>query len=587
MSEVIMNEDGVGFVKECTPNLKLVIPYFDIATWHDYIDYNFKTLDAMINYIYKVVGFTGEWKKVTTYKVDDFVFINDPDSEYYLKMAKIVVEHTTTNDNFDTFYGNHEDYYEIYDEHIITNGIRIVKVNQTLTLSANQPIQIDLTQYTNENKSYYCIINYSTSTDVTKLSNVCSYNKTTRTVTAENHNTEQTTVKVDFIMLIPVDKLVGFNNNINGLTNGLYQVDHLVKQSQLTEETTVRQNADNAIINSIGNGTITLTQGGVTKGTFTTNQSENATINLDAGGDGGVASSIIIRNIAATSFNNTPATASVPAIYFANINVSAYVENGKKYMPFVVYESDGGSYSRLDIIKNMASDCYYQSSGIVSLRFYNEDVWHNAKYNIFLLEVEDNTNYAIRGMTNGLDSVINNTQTINNLITSLSSSSTDVQYPSAKCVYDALQNINTDKSIYLKNQTMTFAVNSGNAFLDVSNYVEDGVAYCPIVFIHAADRSITPQATYSVTNKYVYLNRNSAYASVQNTVTVDVCLIPVDTNETDINGLSDGLYYAQYLFINKSDITTNITSSSTDTQVPSAKCVYDIIGNIETLLQNV
>jgi hypothetical protein len=35
---------------------------------------------------------------------------------------------------------------------------------------------------------------------------------------------------------------------------------------------------------TIGNGTITFTQGGVTKGTITTNQSGNATIDLDAGG---------------------------------------------------------------------------------------------------------------------------------------------------------------------------------------------------------------------------------------------------------------------------------------------------------------
>lgn len=36
----------------------------------------------------------------------------------------------------------------------------------------------------------------------------------------------------------------------------------------------------------IGNGTITITQGGVTKGTFTTNQSGNSTVELDAGGGG-------------------------------------------------------------------------------------------------------------------------------------------------------------------------------------------------------------------------------------------------------------------------------------------------------------
>jgi len=42
-------------------------------------------------------------------------------------------------------------------------------------------------------------------------------------------------------------------------------------------------NKEIATVNDIGNGTITLTQGGVTKGTFTTNQSGNTTIELDAG----------------------------------------------------------------------------------------------------------------------------------------------------------------------------------------------------------------------------------------------------------------------------------------------------------------
>lgn len=36
-----------------------------------------------------------------------------------------------------------------------------------------------------------------------------------------------------------------------------------------------------------------------------------------------------------------------------------------------------------------------------------------------------------------------------------------------------------------------------------------------------------------------------------------------------------------------SNLVTSISSSSTDTQYPSAKCVYDIVGNIETLLQGV
>ena len=35
------------------------------------------------------------------------------------------------------------------------------------------------------------------------------------------------------------------------------------------------------------------------------------------------------------------------------------------------------------------------------------------------------------------------------------------------------------------------------------------------------------------------------------------------------------------------NLVTSISSSSTDTQYPSAKCVYDIVGNIESALQEV
>lgn len=42
-----------------------------------------------------------------------------------------------------------------------------------------------------------------------------------------------------------------------------------------------------------------------------------------------------------------------------------------------------------------------------------------------------------------------------------------------------------------------------------------------------------------------------------------------------------------FQLVETSAITTAITSSSTDVQVPSAKAVYDIVGNIETLLSQI
>lgn len=51
----------------------------------------------------------------------------------------------------------------------------------------------------------------------------------------------------------------------------------------------------------------------------------------------------------------------------------------------------------------------------------------------------------------------------------------------------------------------------------------------------------------------------------------------------------NGTYPDVYNFnlVETSAITTSITSSSTDSQVPSAKAVYDQIGDIETLLSNI
>ena len=38
---------------------------------------------------------------------------------------------------------------------------------------------------------------------------------------------------------------------------------------------------------------------------------------------------------------------------------------------------------------------------------------------------------------------------------------------------------------------------------------------------------------------------------------------------------------------NTSNKVTSLSANSTDSQYPSAKCVYDLVGNIETLLQAV
>lgn len=78
--------------------------------------------------------------------------------------------------------------------------------------------------------------------------------------------------------------------------------------SDLTNDSGFITSAD---LPTVGNGTITITQGGVTKGTFTTNQSGNATIDLDAGGTGGIQNtatatdSLTIEGVANDTYQNS------------------------------------------------------------------------------------------------------------------------------------------------------------------------------------------------------------------------------------------------------------------------------------------
>lgn len=122
-----------GSIKTKTPRFKLIIPQFNIATWHDYIEDNFRAIDALFYNIFDIQKFKGSWKKVTDYKVNDVIFIpedyevdengqlkkNDQgeliESEYSGRMVKVLKDHTTDNsDYFSLYYFNHKDEYELF-----------------------------------------------------------------------------------------------------------------------------------------------------------------------------------------------------------------------------------------------------------------------------------------------------------------------------------------------------------------------------------------------------------------------------------------------------------------------------------------
>lgn len=82
-----------------------------------------------------------------------------------------------------------------------------------------------------------------------------------------------------------------------------------------------------------------------------------------------------------------------------------------------------------------------------------------------------------------------------------------------------------------------------------------------------SNKPTIPTKTSDLTNDSRFVNEQTLESSIN-----DV-LVYVDMNFPDISGKE-----------NTSNKVTSLSSSSTDTQYPSAKCVYDIVGNIETVL---
>ena len=82
---------------------------------------------------------------------------------------------------------------------------------------------------------------------------------------------------------------------------------------------------------------------------------------------------------------------------------------------------------------------------------------------------------------------------------------------------------------------------------------------------------------------YTKVQSDTLLAGKQNTLTFDTA----PTNDSSNPVTSGGVYTALAGKQDEANLVTTLSSSSTDSQYPSAKCVYDIIGNVETLLSEV
>ncbi|MBQ8481605.1 MAG: hypothetical protein IJ532_03640 [Alphaproteobacteria bacterium] len=91
------------------------------------------------------------------------------------------------------------------------------------------------------------------------------------------------------------------------------------------------------------------------------------------------------------------------------------------------------------------------------------------------------------------------------------------------------------------------------------------------------------QASESLGLYYTKTQTDALLADKQNILTFDS--MPATESINPVT--SGGVYIALSGKQDTANLVTSLSSASTDSQYPSAKCVYDIIGNVETLLSEV
>lgn len=91
-----------GSIKDYTTNFKFIIPEFNIATWHDYIEENFRSIDALFHNLFGINGFSGIWKTNSQYTAGQVLFVGEDGGSIYEGRLLKVVNDTNTG-GYSTF----------------------------------------------------------------------------------------------------------------------------------------------------------------------------------------------------------------------------------------------------------------------------------------------------------------------------------------------------------------------------------------------------------------------------------------------------------------------------------------------------
>lgn len=153
-----------------------------------------------------------------------------------------------------------------------------------------------------------------------------------------------------------------------------------------------------------------------------------------------------------------------------------------------------------------------------------------------------------------------------NKVTSITSSSTDIQYPSAKAVYTALKN-NSGSSAIIINSTEsdTSIVNKLYSLINTDySYKQPGIF---VEDEHTSSEKISTIFYFAVVQR---ADDSSDMFAFLGNGGFEIFMVNTTTHEL----IRSHMYYSE-IFENSSNKVTTISSSSSDSEYPSAKAVYD------------
>lgn len=427
-----------------------------------------------------------------------------------------------------------------------------------------------------------------------------------------------------------------------------YGVDGYVGPDQTHVEKSVAFLIGSNFITSDGNGTITIEIGNLTAfyNNVTDTDPDNTTVTINS------VNILELGYIAYGSDNITITESDYTAGDGIDINPNGVISIDADYGASLEMTIDPDTYVITTVLKDQNGNTLGQTQ---SIDLPLESVVVSGRYDtatktiILTLEGGSTISIPVGDLVSGLESE-------SNKVTSIGASSTNVEYPSAKAVYDAIQNINEvpDATPVVDTGKVLTVDGTGNAVWSTpSTGVTDYTLLSNKPSINNVELSGNKTAaqlglvetsdlndyltTASAANTYQtkagmanYLSTTDAASTYLSKTDAASTYQPIGSYQpagnyltpSDISDMATQTWVGQQGFLTSArevpitlagdagkvltatgagtyvwdtvptptnmEVTTNkvtsLSASSTDTQYPSAKCVYDLIGDVETIL---